>query len=177
MNNVRSMYEQEKMHQFLERIQKTDKFFLGIKKDSDGQWLWDDGEPVFVQCKWKLKLLLTETATNIHYNLVNSWTDKVTVKAGSTYNDANSYPVERAVDSLLDSDGFFATRNSKRWIEVTLTETILIKTVRVFTYTVSKEMCYLTNVKGDLLHFFPFRAQAMCTLDTWMLGLEQMPLL
>ncbi len=39
------------MTQFLERIQKTDIFFLGAKLADSGQWLWDDGEPVFVQCK------------------------------------------------------------------------------------------------------------------------------
>ena len=47
----KTKFEQLKLQQFLAGNNFTDgSFFLGMSK-VDKQWLWDDGSPVFTQCK------------------------------------------------------------------------------------------------------------------------------
>jgi hypothetical protein len=44
-------FQQMKLERFLSKRNFIEgDFFLGMKK-ADTQWLWDDGRPVFVQCK------------------------------------------------------------------------------------------------------------------------------
>jgi hypothetical protein len=48
----KSSFTQLKMEQLAERMNISNiTVFLGMSKADGGQWLWDDGTPVFVKCE------------------------------------------------------------------------------------------------------------------------------
>ena len=50
--SIKNSYEQKELENILKKNSITDDILLGASKDGT-QWLWSDGAPVFVTCKFK----------------------------------------------------------------------------------------------------------------------------
>ena len=50
--SIKNSYEQRELENILKKNSITDDILLGASKDGT-QWLWSDGTPVFVTCKFK----------------------------------------------------------------------------------------------------------------------------
>lgn len=110
----KTKYEQFVMENFLQKAGLTTEVYLAAKKQDSGHWFWDDGTPIFVSPL--------------------DWLTKPTAVMGSV-----SSGTENIVNGILYDDGFRTdTNNQKKWIEITLPESILIPSVTFHT-TVSAD--------------------------------------
>ncbi len=49
MVTAKTELQQDNLARFLKDQGVTEDVYLGLTKDADGHWYWDDGDPMFVQ--------------------------------------------------------------------------------------------------------------------------------